>query len=90
VSLRFLAACGIAVFLMVVALAPICCGVNEADAVRTFEAAGLEKATLTGYGWLECGEDDDYRSLFAAINAKGQPVEGAVCCSSAKRCTLWY
>jgi len=89
-TLKSLAIGGVAALLVVLAVAPTCCGVSEDDAARTFEAAGLEKATLTGYGWLECGEDDAYRSRFTAVNVKGQQVEGAICCGVMKRCTLRY
>lgn len=66
------------------------CEVDAVTAERVLEAQGFSDVHLTGWVWFGCGEGDDYTSGFRAKNARGQPVEGYVCCGVMKACTVRF
>lgn len=66
--------------------------VDDKRAIGAVEAAGFTNVILGGRDLLKC-DDDEFTRHFAATNAQGKRVEGAVCCGLAKvgkGCTLRF
>ena len=55
------------------------CSMSNDRAIKALEGVGLTDIQLTGYSFFACSEDDTFNQGFRAKNAKGDPVEGAVC-----------
>lgn len=64
------------------------CEVGDNAAIETLEAAGMQDAILGGPDVMACGDHESSRH-FSATNARGDRVEGTVCCGAVgKGCTI--
>ena len=76
--------------LLLIALVLLSC-TDETAARRALRSQGFTDVQITGYSWLECGEDDFSHTGFRAKNPHGEIVTGTVCCGFiAKGCTIRY
>jgi hypothetical protein len=68
-----------AIIIALVVSAIIMASDSEDGAKRALEAHGFVEIQLTGYRWIGCNRDENYRMGFQAKDAKGKPVTGVVC-----------
>lgn len=67
------------------------CTTDPNDAVRTARKAGFSDVTPGGVDWFACSEDDLEGRKFTGTNAKGEVVQGVVCCGFwFKNCTVRF
>ena len=65
------------------------CKVSDGRARRVLDDQGFTDVKLGGDAWWSCGKDDSETRSFTAINARGQRIEGVVCCGVwGKACTV--
>lgn len=77
--------------LLLLAALGVGCTPSDAEARRTLDAYGFTDVELTGYSWMGCGDDDSTSTGFTAVNAKGDAVQGVVCCGFlTKACTVRF
>lgn len=74
----------------VVLLLLAACEPPEASSLRALKAFGFTDVRLQGYAWAGCGKDDSMRTKFTAANPQGEVVNGVVCCSHTKACTVRF
>lgn len=55
------------------------CTIQPERRVAAIEAHGFTNVELDGWAWFACAEDDTYSYAFKALDARGRPVEGALC-----------
>lgn len=65
------------------------CNVPDDRAVNTLRGHGIKDVELGGHAWLMCGEESLTRK-FTGTNVNGERVEGAVCCSLWKSCSVRF
>lgn len=62
---------------------------DDEGARRVLAQQGLEDVEVTGWTPFVCGKRDAYATGFKATNARGDRVEGVVCCGwPVKGCTV--
>lgn len=77
-----------ALLLLLAALALSC---TDEDRTRdTLRKSGFRDIHTGGFGWLECGEHDVFKTEFTATNGQGEVVTGVVCCGWLKSCTVRF
>ena len=52
---------------------------NADRATEVLTAQGYSEIEITGYGWLDCSDDDAYATAFTATAPSGSKVDGTVC-----------
>lgn len=57
-------------------------------ATRALDSAGYSQIQITGFRFFGCGEDDNFRTGFAAVGPTGKPVTGVVCGGFLKGSTI--
>ena len=66
-------------------------GCTDPDKARSvLKAQGYSEIEITGYNFLECSEDDIYRTGFTATAPNGIKVQGTVCGGILKGSTVRY
>lgn len=55
---------------------------------RALDSAGYSQIQITGFRFFGCGEDDNFRTGFAAVGPTGKPVTGVVCGGFLKGSTI--
>jgi len=64
-------------------------GCTSSDgATRALDSAGYSQIQITGFRFFGCGEDDNFRTGFAAVGPTGKPVTGVVCGGFLKGSTI--
>jgi hypothetical protein len=64
---------------------------DSSGATRALKSQGFTDITITGWSPLSCGKDDTTSTGFRAKNARGDTVEGVVCCGLVfKNCTVRF
>jgi hypothetical protein len=64
---------------------------DSSGATRALRSSGFTGITITGWSPMSCGKDDTTSTGFRAKNAKGDVVEGVVCCGLVfKNCTVRF
>lgn len=67
----------------------ILAGCTSSDgATRALDSAGYSQIQITGFRFFGCGEDDNFRTGFAAVGPTGKPVTGVVCGGFLKGSTI--
>lgn len=65
--------------LAVVGIASSATRTDPAKQVAAVEAYGFTNVEMKGWAWFACSEDDDLKYAFTARDARGRPVQGALC-----------
>lgn len=63
---------------------------DERSTRATLEALGFSRIEVTGWSPYSCSEEDSFSTGFRAVNPRGVPTEGVVCCGLLKRCTVRF
>lgn len=67
----------------------ILAGCTSSDgATRALDSAGYSQIQITGFRFFGCGEDDNFRTGFAAVGPTGKSVTGVVCGGFLKGSTI--
>ena len=61
---------------------------NESGAKNALDNEGYTQIQITGWSPFHCGDRDLTSTGFRAMNARGKPVSGVVCCGILKNCTI--
>lgn len=66
-----------------------CTDADDDQILRAIEAQGYSSPVISGYAVFGCSKEDSVSRYFSAVNAKGDRVEGVVCCGLVfKDCTI--
>jgi hypothetical protein len=71
------------------ALVLVGCTCEDASS-QALRGHGFSDIEWTGYSFFACSEDDTFSTGFRAKNARGETVEGTVCCGVFKNCTVRF
>ena len=74
----------------------VCCAINlfgynasKDDSYRALKMSGYSNIQLQGYAFFACSKNE-YSRKFTAMNAKGEAVNGTICCGLWKNCTVRF